>query len=88
MRSYDEDWDSLYETCEACEHKRDVIYSAKELVDKLVKQLYIEGSFDEEITERILDDLCHVLNVKTVYCPIRIEAKNMSNKNISIQKCA
>lgn len=88
MRSFDEQWDTLYEHCEACEHKRDVIYSAKELINELVKQVYIEGSFDEEVMEQIVDDLCHVFNLKTIYCPIQIEAKNKNNKNLAIQKCA
>jgi len=88
MISHDEEMECFYSECQGCEHKRNAIYSAKELVESLVKQVYIERQFDDQSFEQILDDLCHVLNVKSIYGPLQIENKKQNQPRIHLVKCA
>lgn len=88
MIAFDEDMECYYQECHGCENKRHAIYSSKELVEALVKQIYIEGAFRVEDFEQIVDDLCHCLNVKILYAPIQIEQKKKENKRIKLEKCA
>jgi hypothetical protein len=87
IKAFDEEFDGLFANCSACEHKRDVIYSMKEIMAELVKQVYIEGDYNPEYFEQLIDDMCHCLQIKSMYGTMQIESKNKKQAEIK-QKCA